>query len=87
MQIKVLFYLVAVWESESLFKNKCSRLVLKDVRDGDNLRDSGKLFQRDAPLHCVQELYADQYFGNVTCKEISLVVSPRSYQRIFQILG
>ena len=50
MQIKVLFYLVAVWESENLFEYKCSRLVLKDVRDGDNLRDSGKLFQRDAPL-------------------------------------
>ena len=49
MQIKVLLYLVAVWESESLFEYKCSRLVLKDVRDGDNLRDSGKLFQRDAP--------------------------------------
>ena len=47
MQIKVLFYLVAVWESESPFEYKCSRLVL---RDGDNLRDSGKLFQRDAPL-------------------------------------
>ena len=50
MQIKVLFYLVAVWESESLFEYKFSRLVLKDVRDGDNLRDSGKLLQRDAPL-------------------------------------
>ena len=50
MQIEVLFYLVAVWDSESLFEYKCSRLVLKDVRDGDNLRDSGKLFQRDAPL-------------------------------------
>ena len=43
MQIKVLFYLVAVWESESLFEYKCSRLVLKDVRDGDNLRDSKRL--------------------------------------------
>ena len=50
MQIKVLFYLVAVWESESLLEYKCSRLVLKDVRGGGNLRDSGKLFPRDAPL-------------------------------------
>ena len=46
---RVLFYLVAVWESVRL-EYRDSRLVLNAVKDGDNLRDSGKLFQRIAPL-------------------------------------
>ena len=46
---RVLFYLVAVWESVRL-EYKDSRLLLNAVKDGDNLRDSGKLFQRIAPL-------------------------------------
>ncbi len=45
----ILFYVVAVWESVRL-EYSDSRLLLNEVRDGDNLRDSGKLFQRNAPL-------------------------------------
>jgi hypothetical protein len=46
---RVLFYLVAVWESLRQ-EYRDSRLLLNAVRDGDNLSDSGKLFQRNAPL-------------------------------------
>ena len=46
---RVLFYLVAVWESLRQ-EYSDSRLLLNAVRDGDNLSDSGKLFQRNAPL-------------------------------------
>ena len=42
---RVLFYLVAVWESLRQ-EYRDSRLLLNAVRDGDNLSDSGKLFQR-----------------------------------------
>ena len=43
------FYLVAVWESLRQ-EYSDSRLLLNAVRDGDNLSDSGQLFQRNAPL-------------------------------------
>ena len=46
----LLFYLVVVWETESLFEYISSRLVLENERDNHNLRDSGGMFQRDAPL-------------------------------------
>ena len=46
---RVLFYLVAVWESVRL-EYRDSRLLLNAVKDGDDLRDTGKLFQRIAPL-------------------------------------
>jgi hypothetical protein len=47
---EVLFYLVAVWKSVRLEEYRDSRLPLNEERDDDNLRDSGKLFQSDAPL-------------------------------------
>jgi hypothetical protein len=47
---EVLFYLVAVWESVRLEEYRDSRLPLNEERDDDNLRDSGKLFQSDAPI-------------------------------------
>ena len=46
---EVLFYLVAVWESVRLEEHRDSRLPL-NKRDDDNQKDSGKLFQSDAPL-------------------------------------
>ena len=46
---RALFYLVAVWESVRL-EYRVSRLLLNVAKDGDNLKDSGKLFQRIAPL-------------------------------------
>jgi hypothetical protein len=50
---RVLFYLVAVWESVRL-EYSDPRLLLNAVRDGDNLGDSGKLFQRNALLNTRQ---------------------------------
>jgi hypothetical protein len=45
---KLLFYLVAVRESEDF--NKDFKLFLNDVRDVNNLSDSGKLFHRETQL-------------------------------------
>jgi hypothetical protein len=43
--MKLLFYQVAVVESDKIFKD-----LLKDESDEDDLRDSGKLFRNEAPL-------------------------------------
>ena len=39
-----------------------SRLLLNAVRDGDNLRDSGKLFQKNAPLRLTVKCLIHELF-------------------------
>ena len=46
----MLFYLIAVWESDRLIIKKASKPVLKAARELTYLRDSGKPFHKEAPL-------------------------------------